>query len=346
MGELTSFHSGHIVPGDHIAIHYKDEYMVSGVDFYAPLDGYLVAVERHFYSPPEGYPEDLKHYHLYFEHSCSFVTGFVHVSTLTQEILDADEDLKKLDSAEITQHTNVWPRIPVNAGQKIGTAAAFGMVGMVTVDADITLSGYSRPESYDGQLWRLHAVAPFDYFEEPYRTQLYDKIPRTAEPRGGKINFDIDGKLVGNWFEKGTNGLKGLNTERGTCGEWVCNYWDGHLAIVYDFIEPEKIRINLGRSFDLEEKGPYGVKGNSPDPADIGIEDGLVKYELVALLDVSEEHGIKVDGNQIFTVDDDTVLGVFLVQVIDDQSIKVEIFPGKAASEVTGFTENALFYER
>ena len=346
MGELTDHVAGHIIPGDHLAIQYNDEFKVSGVDFYALTDGYIVAVERHFYSPPAGYPEELKHYHIYFEHSCSLFTGYVHVSTLSQEILDADQDLKELDSGEITQHTNVWPRIPVKAGQKIGTAAAFDFVGMVTVDADVTLSGYSRPESYDGQLWRLHAVSPFDYFEEPLRTQLYDKIPRTAEPRGGKINFDIDGRLVGNWFEKDTNYLEGLNTERGTCGEWVCNYWDGHLAIVYDFILPDQIRINIGRSIGVREQGPYGVKGNSPDPADIGIEDGMVKYELVDLLDVSDDQGIQIRGKPIFTENDDKVLGVFLVQMLEEQTIKVEIFPGKTASGVTGFTDNAVIYVR
>lgn len=62
-------------------------------------------------------------------------------------------------------------------------------------------------------------------------------------------------------------------------------------------------------------------------------------------LDVSDQHGIKVDGNALFTVDD-KIVGVFLVQVIDDQSIKLEVFPGKTASMVSGFTDNALIYVR
>ena len=40
------------------------------------------------------------------------------------------------------------------------------------------------------------------------------------------------------------------------------------------------------------------------------------------------------------------MLGVVLVQVLEDQKIKFETFPGKIASEVTGFTNAAKIYER
>ena len=33
-------------------------------------------------------------------------------------------------------------------------------------------------------------------------------------------------------------------------------------------------------------------------------------------------------------------------QVIDDQTIKAEVFPGETAEEVSAFTENAVIYER
>ena len=43
---------------------------------------------------------------------------------------------------------------------------------------------------------------------------------------------------------------------------------------------------------------------------------------------------------------DSDVRGVVLFQLLDDRTLKVETFPGKSASEVAGFTNAALMYER
>jgi hypothetical protein len=43
---------------------------------------------------------------------------------------------------------------------------------------------------------------------------------------------------------------------------------------------------------------------------------------------------------------DDQVLGVFLAQVMDDATIKVEILPGTNSSQVAGFSEKAKLYRR
>ncbi len=63
---------------------------------------------------------------------------------------------------------------------------------------------------------------PFAYFEEPLRTHLLEKNLRAAEPRGGRVDFDIDGRLVGNWFLEGT---KGDDEQKA-------------LAFVYDYLDP------------------------------------------------------------------------------------------------------------
>lgn len=43
---------------------------------------------------------------------------------------------------------------------------------------------------------------------------------------------------------------------------------------------------------------------------------------------------------------DQQVGGVVLVQMISDRKIKFEAFPGKTASQVNSFTNNAKIYER
>ena len=179
----------------------------------------------------------------------------------------------------------------------------------------------------------------FGYFESNLQTQLKDKSLRTVPPVGGKIDYDINGKLVGNWFREGTAGYKGNGDD--------CTYYECHLAIVYDNVMPNLIRIAIPNSnidaslcnvcFDV-----YGIKGNSPDPVNVDTKTGPVKYELVGRqFTGNERHGVRSAVNL-----DDKILGVFLVEMLSDNRIKVEVFPNKTASEVAGFTSTAKIYER
>jgi len=43
---------------------------------------------------------------------------------------------------------------------------------------------------------------------------------------------------------------------------------------------------------------------------------------------------------------DDSMLGTALVQVVDDSTIKFEVFPGKGEREVVGFSDGARIYKR
>ncbi len=341
LGELTS--SGHIIPGDHGGIQYNPN--SSAIDLKAMADGFIVRVERQPASTGFGASSNIENFHVYFEYSCTLFGGYIHVTEFSQEILDADASFKQFVTGPRPSDTkSIYPRIPVNAGQIIGKVQAYGLLGMLTADTNVNLAGFVTPSFYSGEPWKIHAVAPFDYFTEPLKSQLLQKNPRVVEPRGGKIDFDINGKLSGNWFLEGTD-YDGDQT-KGYCGDYLCPYWNGHLAIVYDYVDPAQIRISIGSDPALAEKTPYGVKGNSPDPATIGVGQ-TVEYELVPLKDMTSQSGFITYGKPLKTVNDDTrVLGVFLVQMVDDRKIKVEIFSGKTAAEVSGFTSNATIYER
>ena len=64
-----------------------------------------------------------------------------------------------------------------------------------------------------------------------------------------------------------------------------------------------------------------------------------MKYELVGRLHTGELH--------VRTANDERVaLGVMLVRVIDDRTIKVEIVPGATANEVDAFSDAARLYYR
>lgn len=342
IGELRE---SHIVPGDHGGINYKTSPSSDPVKVYAPADGFLVGVEKHPYTPPPGYPP-MRHYHIYLEHSCTFFTGFVHLTEFSPEILAESLELKQLDADTSNQFKNIAPRIQVKAGQQLGTTSSFGLLGMVTVDLNHTNTGYLKPESYKGENWRIHSVGSLDYFQEPLRTQMLSKNPRTVEPRGGKIDFDILGKLGGNWFEEGTNGLSGNTGEKRQCGNFPCPYWEGHLALVYDYVDPTQLRFSIGVQHGLSGRTPFGVKGNGPDFKNISVADGIVKYELVGLKDISKEKGYDTETPLITVNDESRVLGTMLVQVIDTDTIKMEIFPDKGKEQVLTFTQKAKIYHR
>ncbi len=342
IGELRE---GHIIPGDHAGIDYKTSPTTKPVEVFAPASGFLVGVEKHPYTPPPGYPPT-KHYHIYLEHSCTLFTGFVHLTEFAQDLLASSQELKMLDSDTIGQFKNLAIRIPIKAGQKLGTAWTFGLLGWVTVDLTVVNKGYLNQESYKGENWRIHSVSGFDYFEEPLKTQIMAKNPRTLKPRGGKIDFDIEGKLVGNWFEEGTNGFRDEKVAPKQCGNFPCPYWEGHIAFVYDFIDPNQLRVSVGYNSGLSGKTPFGIKGNAPDFKDIGVGEGLVKYEITALIDMSREKGYDSQSPIITKTDEQKVLGVLLAQVVDVNKIKVEIFPSNTKNQVQNFTSNARIYHR
>ena len=88
-------------------------------------------------------------------------------------------------------------------------------------DTQFVLDGIVVSSRYSQ--FHINTVNPFDYFEEPLRTQLLEKNLRAAEPRGGKIDFDIDGRLVGNWFLEG-----GENPGEAAKLAFVYDYLDQH----------------------------------------------------------------------------------------------------------------------
>ena len=152
---------------------------------FAPADGYIVHIEQ--------FPDS--DYRFIIEHSCTFYTIFIHVDKLSDKILsEAQTEGGRFASS----------RIPVKAGEVIASIG-YHSFDFSVHDTQYTLKGLLIPEHYSTESWKIYTVDPFDYFEEPLKSQLKSKSLRTTEPVGGKIDYDIDGKLVGNWFVETTN---------------------------------------------------------------------------------------------------------------------------------------------
>ena len=194
-------------------------------------------------------------------------------------------------------------------GDSIGRATRY--LDMGVIDYDNTRC-FVVPERYHEKT--LHAGNVYLYFASRVREQLLAKNTRTAESRGGRIDFDIDGALSGNWFLNGTPVTREASSYL---------YGEAQLAFVYDMWDPTKIRPVCGGGW---KPAPFCclVSGNAPDPAAVTRESGFIKYQTI--------HAGSND--------------VVAVQLIEPRKFKVEIFANTASASVSAFTENFKIYVR
>ena len=317
MGAMSG---SHVTPVDHIYItHDSANIPGHGYEVVMPADGIVVNVGR---MPNPNRPD----YRIVIAHTCTLFTTFIHTGTPVADLMARVGELD-LGKSWYGAHA-------IAAGEKLADAQENTMDFMVH-DAEVTLPGFVVPDSYANEAWKIHTLDPFDFYDEPLRSEVLAFNPRTAEPVGGKIDYDIDGRLVGNWFVDGTNGYSGDGRQ---------NYWETHLAIAYDYINPSVLLVSIGADFGIPADacnvcaGAYGIKGNTPDPATIGPADGLVKYELVGRIRPAP-------GEAMFN-DETESIGVMLAEMLEDRTLRFEVIPGVMPGNVAGFTDAALIYTR
>ena len=328
MGKMAG---SHVTPTDHLyvlrnpPIGEETEYVV------APADGQIVKIQR--------FPRDhiaswnssieIPDYRVVIMHSCTFFTIFIHLGEIAPAIAEQIGDMP-LNSLWFS--TKSKP-IELKAGDPIAKYGGTSFDWSVH-DADIILPGFVLKEHYDGEPWKIHTVDPFQFYKEPLKSELLSKAIRQVQPREGKIDYDVEGTILGNWFLDGTINYHGNSDPGG-------KYWNGHLTIAYGYIDPTQIRISIGLDTAIDDDsdcnvcfGAYGVRGNTPDPAKVDSTSGIVKYELMSRQGPNHEQV----GN--------TSLGAFLVQHLGDRTIKVEILAGVPPDQVSGFSDRALIYRR
>jgi hypothetical protein len=264
----------------------------------APADGIISGLRS----------ETSNDYNIYIAHTSTFETQFRHVEKLADWILNQTGQLEpagEMDEPQITVN------IPVKAGDVIATTEIHSSGGhtqhcvdMYATNLEVYLTGFIHPEHQP--LDENHRVSALDYFEKSIQESLYNKVKRTAEPRGGKFDFDQPGRLVGDWL---------------TGEKWE---WAGQLAFVYDVDDPTQVRITVGGTL-ATGVGVFSIDNDAPDPATISTASGLVVYHLQG---VWENLGT-------YTL---------LVKMLDDERIEVEAFPGSLYD--AQFTAAAVIYNR
>lgn len=314
---------GHVTPVDHLYFYPKDgprdKYPV-----YAMADGEITSISVRGVNVDSGESRPPE-YRYEIKHSCQTSTYFDLVTKIDQSILDVAPKADEGFSGSIK----------VKGGQIVGWIGGQSLDTAV-YNSTLVLPGFISPELYKAEPWKVHTDDFLSYFDEPLKSQINALNRRTAEPRSGKIDYDQPGKLIGNWFLEGTNGYAGPEGHEGV-GSNGKGYWDGHLAIFYDAIFSDTVILSFG-SYNDNGPMPFAVKNNAPDPADISKDSGVTKYELINM------------PNNFYPAEEQnqntSVLGVALFQVLAGEKLKVETFPGKTASQVSGFTSAAKTYER
>ncbi len=212
--------------------------------------------------------------------------------------------------------------VQVQGGDTLGFVGPHGAMDFSVTDLSLKLN-FLNPSRY--QLFAAHV---FDYFQDPVLSQILNITPRQIPPRGGKVDYDVEGRIVGNWFLEGTTSLI---------------QWSRQLAIVYDHIWGDRITIADGSPMrdvpGIEDPGApdvWWVKGNAPLPENVGVDDGMVKYMLI--------NGRDLRDTEEFIDDLKPVQGVMLVEMIDVGRIRVEVFKGTTTADA--FTSAAKVYVR
>jgi hypothetical protein len=229
---------------------------------------------------------------------------------------------------------------PVHAGDVIGKIGG-QTLDFAVWDTDKPLTGFIVPEHYDGEAWKRYTADPLDYYTDEVKTAALEKYLRVAEPRSGKIDYDVDGMLIGNWFLQNADG-----TTNGYAGGATEEYWDTHLSFAPDYLDPAGFGISIGNW--PGGAAQFAEKDNAPDPAAVGVETGLVKYDLVqANYKVGDAFWDRATLQQpIALAPGDSVLGCMLVQLTDTRVLKAEAFKDTVCAAVGGFDAAALTYVR
>lgn len=320
---------GHALPTDHEYFYYDSS---QTHDLFAPGDGVLYQVQRKTYIPDPSTGIQYTDDGLFIQYGGKVHLILGHVATLSQEISGVLGEIK-----EGMTKCN----IKIKAGQLLGKVGGEGMpvtaLDFWCVNTSIKPS-YVRPERYPDD--SKYAVDGLQYYAEPLKSELYGKIQRTAEPLCGQYDYDIEGKLAGNWFRDGV----------------PVDEWQGAdcLSFAYNNLDPSKIFICLGGTLPLSP-AVYFVKGNTPDPASVSQATGLVKYELVtssaddakfeaSIADLPPD--IQAQKRADLANAENKVVAVMLVRIVGKDKIEVEVFTGKTAQDVSDFDASATYYIR
>lgn len=329
---LGKVSDGHVTPTDHMYFGPKNSHAADNTtDVVMPGDGTVVEIS----AMPSQYVGDKQQqtasedHRIVIAHSCRYYTIFIHVHKLSDALAKAAGQLQPNQSKKVN--------LELKAGDQVGKIGG-SPFDWTFLDTDKTLAGLITPSLYSREPWKIHTTNQFELYSGDMRSKLEALSLRSKAPVGGKIDYDIKGALIGNWFIEGTNGYAGADQSR---------YWDGHLSIAPDYIDGTTTIFSIG-NWD-GKANQFAVKG-SFDASKITKSSGPVKVELLKRSYIFP-NGTQWTGNEtptkgITVSQNSSSEGTVLVEVQDGEKLKVEKFIGKSPAQVSGFTDAAKTYAR
>jgi len=322
----------HVTPIDHQ--YFTPKNWDSQRDTYevrAPADGHIIQIQ-HRTSDYSVFTHGQKtdEYRVVIDYTCTFLSYFDLITSLSPDI-----------QSQIGTQQYVNVNIPVKAGQVIGKIGG-QTLDFAVWDTTKTLSGFLVPDHYKGEPWKIHTADPLDYASPDLKTFMLSFNPRKVAPISGKIDYDIDGTLSGNWFLKGSGGYSANNQNNP-------DSWKGQFAFAPNNYDPTLWEISSGAWG--ENAGQFAISSSAPKPDGVSITNGLIKYDLYQIQLLADGKPIDnertINGKQTITA---TVggqsMGCMLVQLTAKREMKAEGFPGQTCSGINSFDENAKIYER
>lgn len=323
---------GHVTPIDHQYFSPRDyNSPVDSYPVYAMADSTIVAIQQRTNTQ-----HPATEYNIRFAVTCTFLYYYDLVTSLAPDIQQIFDDANKTNS-----HTPLV--IKVKEGQLIGHIGG-RTLDFAVYDTTKTLPGFVVPQHY-GERWKIYVADPLNYYTDSLKQIILSRYVRTVEPLSGKIDYDIDGKLIGNWFLEGSSGYGD-----GSMGE---DYFKGHLAFAPDNIDPTRFIISIGSLYKQvqdDSQMQHMIANGPPPPNEVGMESGLVKYDLVSWRYMKPDGSLWDNKSLATGLVSDTKgtqhFGCVLVQMLSPRKIKFEVFQGRNANQVKAFDSRAVIYER
>jgi hypothetical protein len=240
---------------------------------------------------------------------------------------------------ELLAQGSLRPGLRILAGDEFGRQRD-NPLDFSVHDGSTWLSGYVSPYSYaTSETWRPFTVDPWPYFS-PDLAELYRSyMQRTTEPRWGRIDQDVRGTAAGGWFLDGTAGYSGTPLDvlraptgpiRGGMVEGKATYAWSHLAIARHWVQPDHWVFSTG--WWRDERGDprqflIDRTANQLEPDQLSSAHGITVYRLRQWNPSTPAENQAPHPVGYSLVMRDTA-GFVAVQVHEDDSISLEVFPG------------------
>lgn len=322
---------GHVTPVDHQYFSPTVFDSAPGTyPVYAMADSVLHQINTRTHQGQGSYSSHtITDYRMVFSLSCRLLYYY----DLVTELVPGLEDQLKASNGKLA----------VKAGQLIGRIGN-QTLDFAVWDTEKPLSNFLVPKHYEREAWKLYTADPLDYYDAATKTKALAKYARSTTPVSGRIDFDQDNRLIGNWFLENSDG-----STTGYAGAAQDEYWVTHLAFAPHFLDTSRFIISIGNWPKPMGASQFIANETGPDPAQVEPASGLVKYSLMMFeqsVQGQRWSGMSFPAGPVSLVAFGNPKGCMLVQMLAARELKAENFPDQACAALSGFTGAAQKYLR